>query len=330
LFAGGPPAARHLAAASRAFHHAVFECWEDLARWYPSRLYVVAGIDEAYRIIDAVERYDPMLGFWERLPPLSSPRSGASAATLAGRLYVLGGEACGRALRDAQRFDPWTNTWEQLPPMTTGRIRAATCIWDGYLYVIGGLDGARPLKAVERYDPRSRKWELLAPMQLARYACAATVLDGFLYAFGGGLAGTGSAATVERFSLDSGFWELMQSVRGPCCGASVAISSGAVFTLGGLGLSGQALAIAEQLNLDQLVSSRPGVVAWKPLPPMPTARHLATTASFQNCIAVVGGKGATFDAVRNVEVFDPDMWLWQKLPSLPKPRLRAAVAGGHL
>merc|ERR1719183_3247667 len=72
--AGGPPVARHLAAASRALHHSVTEAWDDLARRFPCRLYVVGGIDDDYRPLSTVERYDPHVGHWETLPPLRTPR----------------------------------------------------------------------------------------------------------------------------------------------------------------------------------------------------------------------------------------------------------------
>lgn len=325
--AGGPPVARHLAAASRALRNAVSEAWGDLARRFPCRLYVIGGIDQGFHLVDTVERYDPLAGAWEALPRMDGPRAGPAAAVLAGRLYVLGGEARGHALRDAQRFDPWTGVWEALPPMQTGRIRAAAVVCGGFLYVLGGLDGSRPLRSVERYDPRKRIWEMLAPMNRPRYACAATVQDGCIYAFGGELTDAGMLASAECFNpqKDCGTWELLPAVRAPNCGASIAVSGFQAFTLGGLGLSGQALSMAERLVFNH--SEAP---LWEPMPPMPTARHLASAAAFRGGVVVVGGKGPSFDAVRSVELFHPSTKSWEVLPPLPSPRLRAAVAGGCL
>lgn len=332
--AGGPPVARHLAAASRALRNAVSEAWGDLARRFPCRLYVVGGIDQGYHLLDTVERYDPLAGAWEALPRMDGPRAGAAAAVLAGRLYVLGGEARGQALRDVQRFDPWTGAWEALPPMHCGRIRAAAVACDGFLYVLGGLDGSRALRSAERYDPRTRTWQVLGPMHRPRYACAATLQDGCIYAFGGELTESGVLASAECYNpyKDGGVWELLPAVRAPNCGAAIAVSGGQAFTFGGLGLSGQALCMAEQLNLDH---DDPDSIAhmapsWEQLPPMPTARHLASASAFRGGVVVVGGKGASFDAVRAVELFHPDTKSWEVLPPLPSPRLRAAVAGGCL
>jgi N-acetylneuraminic acid mutarotase len=324
--------ARHLAAASKALHSAVSEAWGDLARRFPCRLYVVGGINDGYHLVDTVERFDPLLGSWEVLPHLHTARAGPAACELAGRLYVLGGEARGAALKDAQRFDPWTGRWETVPDMHVGRIRAATVVLEGCLYVLGGLDGSKPLSAVERYDPTKKAWEVLASMEKPRYACAAIVKDGKIYAFGGELTDSGVQASIERYDPEAETWELLSAVRPPCCGAAVAVTSNQAFALGGLGLSGQALGVAERLLLEETVADEltEKVPHWAPLPPMPTPRHLASAAPFRGGVVVVGGKGATFDAVGNVELYDPLAMTWEVLPPLSAPRLRAAVVAGRL
>jgi hypothetical protein len=218
--------------------------------------------------------------------------------------------------------------------MNIGRIRAATAVLDGYLYVLGGLDGAKPLSAVERYDPRKQTWEVLAPMEKPRYACSAIVKEGKIYALGGELTETGVQASIERYDPEAETWELMSSVRPPCCGAALAVASNQAFALGGLGLSGQALGVAERMPLDRLVvedmAEQVQVAHWAPLPPMPTPRHLASAAPFRGGVVVVGGKGPNFDAICNVELYDPMEMTWEVLPPLRSPRLRAAVVSGRL
>jgi len=169
-------------------------------------------------------------------------------------------------------------------------------------------------------------------MQKPRYACAAIVKEGKIYAFGGELTDAGVQASVERYDPEAETWELLSAVRSPCCGAAVVVSSNQAFALGGLGLSGQALGTAERLALhgaadDEKTEQAP---TWSPLPPMPTPRHLASAAPFRGGVVVVGGKGTNFEAVRNVELYDPMSMSWEVLPPLPNARLRAAVAGGRL
>merc|ERR1719329_489463 len=135
-------------------------------------------------------------------------------------------------------------------------------------------------------------------------------------------------ASIERFVPDRMEWDILPAVRAPGCGATVAVASGMAWTLGGLGPSGQALESAERVTLDELlVGAAP---SWEPLPPMATARHLASATSYCGGVCAVGGKWATFEAIRDVELFSLETWSWRTLPPLPCPRLRAAVAGGRL
>lgn len=342
--AGGPPFARHLAATSRAFRQAINEAWGDLVRRFPPRLYVVGGLDSGFQPLKTATRFDPLVGAWQALPNMAVLTAGPCAAVAGGRLYVLGGEFGGRALRDAQRFDPWLEKWEALPPMHFGRIRAGAVACKGHLYVFGGLDGSKPLRSAERYNPRTRTWEVLAEMHSPRYACAAATRGGLVFAFGGELTDAGMQASLERYNPEVGVWELLPSVRPPSCGSALVIdpTGTSAYTIGGLGLSGQALPVAERMQLEPLLSAdaineedgeppeQPVLPSWGVLPQMPTPRHLASAAAFRGGAVAVGGKGATFEAVCNVELFNPATWSWEVLPALPSPRIRAAVVSGNL
>jgi len=324
----------NLAATCKSFHEAVCKAWGDLTRRFPCRLYVVGGLNNAFKEVDTAWRLNPADGEWEALPPVATPRAGAAIAAAGGKLYVLGGESSGHALRDVQRFDPLMGRWEELPPMLTGRIRAAAVFCGGYLYLLGGLDGSRPLSTAERYDPNTNTWEELPSMHCPRYACAAAAQPrGCVMAFGGELTDAGLNASMERYNPETSTWELLPTVRSPSCGSVMALTAAGrtAFTVGGLGLSGQALPVAEQLPVGAaLAAGQVQLPNWGPVPPMQTPRHLASAAGFGSGVVVVGGKGPTFEAVSNVEVFDPDANAWESLPSLPSPRLRSAVVSGRL
>jgi len=336
IYAGGPVAARVLAATSTAFHTAIFKGWRDINDVFDSRLYVVGGLDSDYRPVDTVERYDPLTDCWEALPQLKSARAGSSAVAAAGRLYILGGEASGHALNDVQRFDPWLNRWECLPSMHHGRIRAAAADGGGCIFVLGGLDGTRPLKSVECLDTHKLAWQDMPDLTQPRYAGIASAQAQWIFAIGGELTTAGMKASIERYDRRTGLWEALPSVQQPCCGAAITLvaSGRAALTFGGLSLSGQALSVSKQLPLDGLLTSNyedaEEAPRWSCLPPMPTARHLASAASYRGGAVAVGGKGSTFEAVKSVEFFNPENWNWEALPPLPSPRLRAAVVGGRL
>lgn len=338
-FAGGPPAARHLAATCSAAGAAVERAWGEIEEGISPRLYVVGGLDSDYRPVATVERFDPRLKAWEGLPPLEVPRAGVCAVVAGGRLYVLGGDAGGQALSDAHRFDPWTQRWESLPAMLAPRIRAGAVAAGTYLFVMGGLDGSRALRSFERYEPRNQRWQELPPMHRARYAPAAAASGRWIFAFGGELSETGCLGSMERYDRETGCWEVLPPIQASGCGAAVTLSPCGrnAFSLGGLGLSGQAQGVAKRLAVDAAVliggggfAEKPEQLRWSCMPPMPTPRQQATAAFFRGSAVVVGGKGAKFEPVGDVVAFSPDRWGWEVLPSLPSPRLRVAVASGRL
>jgi len=298
---------------------------------------VVGGLDSDYRAVDTVERYDPLTDSWESLPVLNSARAGSSAVVLAGRLYIIGGEASGHALNDVQRFDPWVGSWETLPSMHQGRIRAAATDGGGCIFVLGGLDGTRPMNSVECFDAQSLAWHEMPAMVRPRYAGTASTQSRWIFAIFGELTDAGRKASIERYDRKRGFWELLPSVQQTHCGAAMMLApSGCVaLTLGGLSLSGQALNVSRQIALEGLMTSSSEddeheSPRWTCLPPMPTPRHMASATSYYGGAVAVGGKGSTFEVVNNVEFFNPENWNWEVLPPLPSPRLRAAIVGGCL
>lgn len=338
--AGGPANARHLAATCKALYQGICEAWDDLTRHFPLRLYVVGGLNKSFREVSTAWRLDTShgQGIWETLPPLGHNTAGAATAVEGGRLYIFGGECAGRALRGVLRYDPLIGCWETLAPMQEGRIRPAAVFSCGYMYLLGGLDATTPLNTAERFDTKNGTWEELHPMHRPRYAGAAAAQpNGRVMAFGGELTDAGHASSIERYDPETKVWELLPSVRSPSCGAAVALtSSGRIaYNVGGLGLSGQALQQVEQLPLGVALeeaaaaSQRFQPPLWCSAPVMPTARHLASAAGFRGGAVVVGGKGPTFEAISSVEVFDADNRVWDSLPPLPSPRIRAAVASGR-
>jgi len=345
--AGGMHVAPRLAAVCKVVAQAVDEAWADLQRRFPRRIYVAGGLNSDFAEVDTVWRMDPMENRWEELAPLGFRTAGPAVAFVEGKLYVLGGERAGHALRDVERYDPATNSWEAVPPMPTGRIRAGAVACGGFLYVVGGLDGSRPLRTVERFDPRTGAWESLPPMHRPRYACALAVQPGNrLLAFGGELTDAGLAASIEIYDSEACAWDLLQAVRAPSCGAAVALTASGrtAFTFGGLGLSGQALPLAEFLPLGQALTTAAAATpeheknalgrtfvppAWNQAPPMPTPRHLIAVAGFGSGAVAIGGKGPIFEAVVNAEIFRPETGAWQQLTGLPEARLRAGVVAGR-
>ena len=91
-----------------------------------------------FKNLDKNEMYDPKSNTWSTLAPLPTNRSGISAVSFDGKIYVLGGESIHEVFNENERYDPITNTWTQEPNMPTGRHGFAAVVIDKKIYTIAG------------------------------------------------------------------------------------------------------------------------------------------------------------------------------------------------
>jgi len=134
---------------------------------------VVAGGQEP---LSSAERFDPAVGAWEPMTPLSQPRYAAAAALVGGYLYVVGGHNGREFLASAERLDPVIRAWEATAPLAQPRAGLAAAVIVGRLYVCGGHDGQRALRVAERYDPATLLWESVAPLSQSRASAVAAAI----------------------------------------------------------------------------------------------------------------------------------------------------------
>ena len=109
----GPTAARALQVCSAKLRAEVQRCLP-LVRC-PGTVVVCGGVSGygAAGVTRASERYDPGTNTWEALPPMQLARAYGGTASIAGKLYICGGDSAD--LRSCERFDPSSGRWEQLP-----------------------------------------------------------------------------------------------------------------------------------------------------------------------------------------------------------------------
>jgi N-acetylneuraminic acid mutarotase len=101
-----------------------------------------------------VQEYDPSGNTWATKAPLPSARTRASAATVNGKIYVIGGTDDVVDLDEVQLYDPSSDKWTAKTPMPTARSGSAVAVVNGRIYVIGGSNTGNPqLTTVEEYDP---------------------------------------------------------------------------------------------------------------------------------------------------------------------------------
>ena len=143
---------------------------------------------------------------WKALSPMPSKRGSAVAATVHGKIYVIGGAAVHpgssetalqparphRSVATVEEYDPKTNTWSQRPSMPTARNHAVVGVVNNKIYVISGRLGsafiftASTTNVVEEYDPANNQWGLVkARMPTERSGGAWGVYKGRIYVAGG-------------------------------------------------------------------------------------------------------------------------------------------------
>lgn len=180
------------------------------------RLYVFGGLGEAEDgewELDEAERYDPVSGRWEALPPLLCPQSfwGGAAVTACGTIYLVGGASTETACC-FDRYDPQARSWtalEPLPQLLAGRALAATA---GRLFAFGGsAPPDEPISTAMVFDLKSGRWTELAPMPSARRSAAVVASSGRLYILGGAgdFRKPFAEGPVEVLDTRRGSWEAL-------------------------------------------------------------------------------------------------------------------------
>ena len=77
---------------------------------------------------------------WRSEPPMRKPRGGIGAATVGGRIVVVGGEEGAGTIREVELFNPRTRRWRRLPDLPTPRHGLGVVARRGRVYTLAGGD----------------------------------------------------------------------------------------------------------------------------------------------------------------------------------------------
>ncbi len=282
-------------------------------------------------------------GTWALKTPLPTARSVPGAATLGGKLYVVGGSVIGvEKFGNLEVYDPVTNSWETKAPMPTKRGGIGFVQAGGFFYAFGGEtepieppEGEEPpdtrLATMERYDPATNTWTQKASMNLIRSGPAAASVNGKVYVFGAALQ-LENQATVEEYDPQTNSWAFKASMPTARHGCKAAVIGNTIYVIGGKGQPGPG-------EFKQAVEAYDVTTnTWSTKASIPTPR-------WEFAIGVINGKiycagGATTDAVLVdvLEVYDPSTNTWSTGPSMLSQRASVAssvvnnvlyACGGH-
>jgi N-acetylneuraminic acid mutarotase len=281
-----------------------------------------------------------------KFAPLPDPEEEYTAATANGRLYLIGGNRSGRPQwpRIVLEYDLAADRWSSKKQVPFSADHMAATESGGKIYVFGGQgEGGvnKPLDTTWEYDPAADSWKTLAPMPSARTAAVAVAMGGKIYVIGGNTDGGLNVGTNDAYDPATNRWESrrpMPTARNHPAGGAV---GGKIYIIGGR-LAAPNIGGFLSSNTDIVEEYDPATNAWQPRNKMPTARSGHGWTTHQGRIYVAGGemRDAHMDAVfRDVEVFDPAVNDWYRLPGMPTARHgvnlaalgnRLHVIGGHL
>lgn len=334
----GPRVLRSVAAVSQEIGEMARAVRAAVGEGCPQDIYVFGGGDGS-RVLGSVERFSPVpgdhgggAGSWELLPLAAEPRVSATAAAVAGRLFVCGGWHGQQPSASMERFDPGTGVWEDMPPMFSARGGAASAAIAGRLYVCGGFDvSMQPLASAECFSVAHGTWEELPAMAAPRGSPAAAALRGNLYICGGydglfqpqrssellvpGALPVGGASNCVAGAGIPGAWTLVADMAEGRAGAAAAAISGRLYVCGGRS-GGQSSRSTERFD--------PEAGTWECLAPMLVGRANAAYAVTGGRLYLFGGRGSG-QRLSSCEVFEPRRAEWMPLPAMSERRTDATA-----
>jgi N-acetylneuraminic acid mutarotase len=239
-----------------------------------------------------LQAYNPKTNSWTIKSPMPTPRMGAAAVALEGKLYVLGGFKTSGGNTDGylatvEAYDPQTDTWTTKAPMPTARYGLAAAAVDSIIYAMGGAAPNVFLATVEAYDPSTNSWSARAAMPESREVSGAGVVNGVIYAAGG--SGTADYSKLEAYDPKTNSWTTKSPMPSLRMGVAVGQVGGLLYVAGGFDFLGYLGPGGTDLSFATVQAYDPTANDWEPESPMLTPRAYAATAMAEDTLYVMGG-----------------------------------------
>jgi N-acetylneuraminic acid mutarotase len=199
---GGDDATQSSVGATESFSPKT-RTWRELAAMPTPRDYIASAVDatgtiyaigggqlvqiSGGQVLATVEAYHPASDTWTSLADMPTARWGAAAATLDGRLYVIGGgepdpngSMGDRTMRTVEVYSPKTDTWQQAAPLPQAGEDLVAFTTNGQLYVTGfggGFLSNASDQPIIAYDPTTNRWHTCHTATIATDGVTAAALQ---------------------------------------------------------------------------------------------------------------------------------------------------------
>ncbi|HOV28231.1 MAG TPA: kelch repeat-containing protein [Pseudobacteroides sp.] len=209
----------------------------------------IGGVNLGLGGLDSVESYDPANDTWTLEPKMSVPRVDASAVSLNGKIYVMGGfdDLLSRSTfyDSMEEYDPATKTWSLKAKMPEMRCSHEAVALNGYIYVIGGskvvynsATGQYKMESTDkvlRYDPSTNKWSTAGSISIPRRDFGAEVANGKIYIMGGYDASDKLTTSIEEYDPSKDTWTTKNPMPVASAHFGTATANDKIYIIGGTG-----------------------------------------------------------------------------------------------
>ncbi len=263
---------------------------------------------------------------WRIRASMSGARYEGAAASVDGKIYVIGGDYC----KDLnEEYDPATDSWTTKASMPTGRHALVAVALDEKIYAIGGREDGADSRRNEMYDPVTDTWTTKANMIWDLQFPGAATANGKIYVIGGQ-----SSTLVRRYNSEydpsTNSWSLKADLSfARTKGAAASVGNKVYYIGGGTVATGHGSPGSWNQEYD------PATDSWTTKASMPSARRYLTATALNGKIYAMGGDNyfnSDLDEETANEEYDPATNTWTKRSTLPLPveRAMAAEAGGKI
>ncbi len=206
------------------------------AQVWEGKIFLFGGRKQSM-LVSAVEMYDPVVGSWQTIAQMPTPRFGMASVVVDSLIYLIGGSTASSGnTNQVVQFNPADYSWSILPePMNYSRISAMAGVPDGQLVVAGGFYYG-PIAAVEQYLPGTSSWQNLNSLPYPCGGAGYATLGNRLWIVGGhtqyGITNNVLVGTMQGNSLQ---WDFAPPLNIARKDLAVAIVDNTIYAIGGQG-----------------------------------------------------------------------------------------------
>ena len=292
--------------------------WHTATKLLDGKILIAGGFGNRFKVLKAVEIYDPVSGEWEKVADMNFPRAEHSAALLQdGRILVTGGRDENYAPTfSTEIFDPKLGVWEIYEDMARQRHKHISIVQsDGSVIIIAGSGPSRSLSDVELIDPINDRLEVLSSTLEEHSDHAAISLgDGRIFVSGGVriLDEVVTSVGAEIYDVTTNTWAKtsIQSRRTSAHTLTL-LNDGRVIQIGGF--SG-----GSSDNRTELYDSKTD--EWLEGPVMNNTRMLHTASLLDDGRVIAIGGTSRSGNMSHSEIYDPETQMWMASGQMVEPR----------